>query len=146
MALSAVSGELSDQRVWLERYAHADDQAYFVIEHQGEHVGTVQLHDPQAQSFCWSSWILKNTRPSHAAMESALMFYAYAVDHLCFSVAHFDVRKGNERVWQFHERFGAVRAAESDLDYFYRLESKSIAAARERYQRFLEGSVSVVFS
>lgn len=44
--LSAVSGELAQQRAWLERYAQADDQAYFVIEYQGAPIGTVRLYDP----------------------------------------------------------------------------------------------------
>lgn len=143
--LSTVSGDLADQQAWLERYAAADDQAYFIIEHQEEPIGTVRLYDPQGDSFCWGSWILKNGRPSHAAMESALMVYAYAVDHLGFNAAHFDVRKGNERVWQFHERFGAQRTAETELDYFYQLDREAIASSRKRYQRFLEGSVSVEF-
>lgn len=78
-------------------------------------------------------------------MESALMVYAYAVDHLSFKAAHFDVRKGNERVWRFHERFGARRAAETSQDHFYQLDSQAIAAARMRYQRFLHGSVSVTY-
>ncbi len=143
--LSAVSGELAEQEGWLERYATADDQAYFIIEFQDEPIGTVRLYDPQGVSFCWGSWILKDGRPSHAAMESALMVYAYAVDYLGFKAAHFDVRKGNERVWQFHERFGARRTAETKLDYFYILDNEAIAASRERYRRFLEGSVAVVF-
>lgn len=144
--LSAVSGELAAQQAWLERYAEADDQTYFIIEYQDESIGTVRLYDPQGDSFCWGSWILKNSRPNHAAMESALMVYAYAVDHLGFAAAHFDVRKGNERVWQFHERFGAVRSAESDLDYLYRIEAPAITASRSRYQRFLADSVTVVAS
>ena len=127
------------------RHRLQDDQAYFIIEYQDAPVGTARLYDPQGESFCWGSWILHSSRPSQAAMESALMVYAYAVDHLGFTAAHFDVRKGNERVWQFHERFGAVRTAESDLDYFYQLDGKAIAASRERYRRFLDGSVSVVF-
>lgn len=143
--LSSVSGELGDQQAWLERYKQADDQVYFIIEYQGEPIGTVRLYDPQGDSFCWGSWILKNTRPSQAAMESALMVYAYAVDHLGFRTAHFDVRKGNERVWQFHERFGARRIAETELDYFYQLDDKAITASRQRYQRFLDGSVKVKF-
>lgn len=143
--LSAVSNDLADQQAWLTRYTQAEDQAYFIIEYQGEPIGTVRLYDPQGESFCWGSWILKNGRPSHAAMESALMVYAYAIDHLGFRAAHFDVRKGNERVWQFHERFGAHRVAESELDYDYRLDIEAIAVARKRYQRFLEGTVNVVF-
>lgn len=55
------------------------------------------------------------------------------------------MRKGNERVWQFHERFGAVRTAENDLYFFYLVDSKSIATSRERYRRFQEGSVSVTY-
>lgn len=143
--LSAVSGDLADQCKWLEFYAQSDNQAYFIIEFQGEAIGTIRLYDPQEESFCWGSWILKDTRPSHAAMESALMVYAYAVDHLGFKAAHFDVRKGNERVWQFHERFGARRISETEEDYFYQLDNEAIAASRQRYQRFLKGSVNVEF-
>ena len=141
--LSAVSGDLVDQQAWLAAYANAVDQAYFIIEYQGVPIGTVRLYDPQGESFCWGSWILVNTRPSHAAMESALMVYAYAVDYLGFKASHFDVRKGNDRVWQFHERFGARRVAETDDDYLYQLDINAIVESRRRYQRFLVGSVGV---
>ena len=141
--LSAVSSDLAEQQAWLERYSKAQDQAYFIIEHQNAAIGTVRLYDPQGESFSWGSWILHSSRPSHAAMESALMVYAYAVDHLGFSSAHFDVRKGNERVWQFHERFGAVRIGESELDFLYRIDSIAITASRQHYSRFLTGGVKV---
>lgn len=141
--LSSVSGDLDEQRAWLERYSKDDSQAYFIIEYQGEAIGTIRLYDPQGSSFCWVSWILINSRPNHAAMESALMVYASALDHLGFTSAHFDVRKGNERIWQFHERFGAVRVGESEEDYFYRLDHTAIDKSRQRYRRFLEDSVKV---
>lgn len=144
--LSTVSGELVEQEAWPERYAQADDQAYFVIEHQAAPIGTVRLYDPQGESFCLGSWILHSRRPSQAAMESALMVYAYAVDHLGFTAAHFDVRKGNERVRHFHERFGAVRPAETERDYLYRIDAPAIRASRIRYRRFLEGPVTVIAS
>jgi RimJ/RimL family protein N-acetyltransferase len=142
--LSAVSGELAEQQAWLARYSQANDQAYFIIEYRDEPIGTVRLYDQQGESFCWGSWILKYDCPSQAAVESTLMVYAYAVDHLGFKGAHFDVRKGNERVWQFHERFGAQRTGETELDYLYRIEATAIEASRIRYRRFLEGSVTVV--
>lgn len=50
-------------------------------------------------------------------MESALIVYAYAVDHLGFQAAHFEMRKGNESVWQFHERFGAERLSENEHEF-----------------------------
>lgn len=141
--LSAVSAELATQQAWLAAYARVDDQAYFIIEHQQQSVGTVRLYDAQGDSFCWGSWILSTTRPSHAAMESALMVYAYGLDYLGFRAAHFDVRKGNERVWAFHERFGAQRIAEGDLDYYYGINYEAINQSRYRYQRFLSKAVKV---
>ncbi|GAB1235489.1 GNAT family N-acetyltransferase [Ferrigenium sp. UT5] len=143
--LSAVSADIADQKAWLARYAQADDQAYFIIEYQGEPIGTVRLYNPLGDSFCWGSWILKDTRPGHAAMESALMVYAYGIDHLGFKGAHLDVRKGNERVWRFHERFGARRVAETAEDYLYRLDGEAIQVSRHRYRRFLDGNVQVEF-
>lgn len=114
------------------------DQAYFIIESQiGEPFGTVRLYDAQGASFCWGSWILKDGVPKVAAIESALMVYAYAIDHLGFSESHFDVRMGNEGVWRFHERFGATRVGETELDYLYRIQQSKIFEARQNYKKFL---------
>ena len=82
--LSATKNDLEAQKAWLIQYAAADDQAYFIIEFNDEPIGTVRLYDAQQDSFCWGSWILKDGRPRQAAMESALMVYAYAVNHLGF--------------------------------------------------------------
>lgn len=142
--LSYTSPDLRAQQDWLAKYAEASDQAYFIIESlAGEPFGTVRLYDPKGDSFCWGSWILKRDRPSWAAMESALMVYSYAVDHLGFHRSHFDVRKGNEKVWTFHERFGAVRVAENELDYFYELGLDAIRASLAKYRKYLPESVSV---
>ena len=141
--LSAVSADLNAQQAWLEGYASATDQAYFIIECQDEPIGTIRLYDAQEDSFCWGSWILKDGRPSHAAIESALMVYAYAVDHLGFQSAHFDVRKGNERVSKFHERFGAAIATTTELDNFYSLSHQAIRESRIRYSKFLPDGVQV---
>ena len=142
--LSATSPDLGAQRAWLREYAQVTDQAYFIIQHDDQPIGTVRLYDARDQSFCWGSWILHNRRPSHAAMESALMVYAYAIDHLGFAAAHFDVRKGNERVWQFHERFGACRTGETEHDYFYRVDLDAILKSRRRYAKFLPAGVTLV--
>lgn len=123
--LSATRNDLEAQKAWLFQYATANDQAYFIIEFNDEPIGTVRLYDAQQDSFCWGSWILKEGRPRQAAMESALMVYAYAVNHLGFKGSHFDVRKGNERVWQFHERFGAQRVKRNRTRLFLLPQSRS---------------------
>lgn len=141
--LNATANDIEAQRKWLAHYATADDQAYFIIEFNNEPVGTVRLYDAQQESFCWGSWILKDGHPRQAAMESALMVYAYAVDHLGFKACHFDVRKGNERVWQFHERFGAQRVGETELDYLYSLSLQAIRNSLLRYREFLPQGATV---
>lgn len=105
----------------------------------------MRLYDPQGDSFCWGSWILKDGAPSSAAIESALIVYAYAIDHLGFRCSHFDVRKGNESVWRFHERFGARRVGETDLDYFYEIGPDEISAATHRYRKYLPNPIEVEF-
>lgn len=142
--LSKTSPDLDTQIHWLANYAKAQDQAYFIIENAaGEAIGSVRLYDPQKDSFCWGSWILKEGAPQTAAIESALMVYAYALDHLGFRRAHFDVRKANESVWRFHERFGAERVSESEQDYFYKIDFAAIEEARRRYKKFLRDPVVV---
>lgn len=136
--LSPVSPRLADQVAWLERYRDSTDQAYFIIQSaSAEPLGTVRLYDAQGDSFCWGSWILKDQAPATAAIESALMVYAYAVDALGFRDAHFQVRRDNQRVWAFHERFGAVRTGQDTTEFRYTLDNAAIRAALHRYRRFL---------
>lgn len=142
--LSHTSQELIQQVKWLEDYAKKTDQAYFVIESSTcEQLGVVRLYDAQSDSFCWGSWILKDGAPKTAAIESALMVYSYAIDHLGFQSAHFEVRKGNENVWRFHERFGAVRVGETNNDFLYQIDQQAIYTSRLRYIKYLPTNVTV---
>lgn len=142
--LSQVLPDLQNQETWLEHYATEKDQAYFIIESmRGELLGTVRLYDQQGESFCWGSWILKDGAPRNAAIESALIVYSYAMDHLGFRASHFDVRKANESVWRFHERFGAKRIGENELDYLYSVDLETIQVARSKYRKFLPENVLI---
>ncbi len=142
--ISTTSPDMIKQIDWLDAYNTTTNQAYFIIENkEGEKIGTVRLYDQQGDSFCWGSWILKDGAPKHAAIESALMVYAYAVDYLGFKKAHFDVRKGNERVWQFHERCGAIRIGETGEDYLYKIEEDKISSLRIRYRKYLQAPLIV---
>ena len=140
--LSITSADIESQKAWLQGYCIAEDQAYFIIENEkGESLGTVRLYDPQGESFCWGSWILAANAPRTAAIESALMVYAYAIDCLGFRSAHFNVRKGNESVWQFHERFGALRTNELADEYPYIISLSAIKKSCDRYARYLPNGI-----
>lgn len=144
--LSQTSNDLDLQMAWLERYASMSDQAYFIIEDKsGNRLGTVRLYDPVKDSFCWGSWIVKEGAPPVVAIESALIVYTYALNHLDFKAAHFDVRKGNESVWKFHEKFGAARVAESEIDFDYQISNEAIRASLERYRKYLKNDLLVEY-
>ena len=142
--LSSSPNNVARQEEWLLTYRQAPDHAYFIIEDRsGEALGTVRLYDPRERSFCWGSWIIKHGAPASVAIESALMVYTYALDHLGFESAHFDVRKKNAHVWRFHERFGATRVAETDVDYLYEIAAERIRSSLTRYQKYLPSGVTI---
>jgi RimJ/RimL family protein N-acetyltransferase len=142
--LSSVGDDLEVQRRWIDAYCKRRNEAYFIIESlSGQALGTVRLYDDQGDSFCWGSWILVDGAPASAAIESALMVYAYALDHLGFRRAHFQVRRANERVWSFHERFGARRVAETDIELHYEIAGDAIRASMQRYRRYLPDGIEV---
>lgn len=72
------------------------------------------------------------------------MVYAYALDHLGFEQAHFDVRKANDKVWRFHERFGAKRVGNSGEDYLYAISNCDFRGSLGRYKRYLPHGVVVI--
>lgn len=144
MHLSSTSSDDEQQRRWIEDYKKNTSQAYFIIQNeQDESIGTVRLYDPQLDSFCWGSWIIKDGAPAYAAIESALIVYAYALDFLEFKKAHFEVRIENEKVWKFHERFGAKRVRVAEHDYYYEINEKAIIDSRKRYMKYLPNKLKV---
>lgn len=148
--LSTVDADVQKQAAWIERYRQGEGQAYFVICMKdaqggaGEAVGTVRLYNARGASFSWGSWIVADGAPAYVAIESALIVYRYALGQLGFRAAHFEVNRANRSVWNFHERFGARRIAEDDVEYRYELDHDAIEAALQRYVRFLPDPIVVL--
>ncbi len=135
--ISKTSNDVKQQESWLEKYGKDCEQVYFIIQNkERDRVGTVRLYDIQDDSFCWGSWILKAGAPSSYAIESALLVYHFAIG-LGFERAHFDVRKGNESVWKFHERFGALKTSETNEDYLYSISLEAIEQSLKKYNKYL---------
>lgn len=142
--ISATPPDRQSQIDYVTAYQRGSGAAYFIIcERDGPPLGTVRLYDPQGESFAWGSWILKADAPLFAAIESALIVYCYALDHLGFSAAHFSVRQENAKVWQFHERFGAERARSEAGQHYFHIGRAAIAASLARYRRFLPNGITV---
>ena len=143
--LSPTSPDKDAQRRWLEAYAANSSEIYFIVEANGVPVGTVRLYDQRGNSFCWGSWILSDNAPRFSAVESTLMIYHFGMMELGFAGSHFDVRKANTKVWQYHERFGAERVGETDLDYRYTISKAAVLKAFDRYADRLPQPISVIW-
>ena len=139
--LSKVTGTVDSQKEWIKNYKQGEEEKkefYFLIESKDEEkLGLVRMYDFQDESFCWGSWLIKEDAPKTTAIESALQIYEFGFYSLGFEKSHFDVRKGNDKVIAFHQRFGAKIVDEDELDYFYNFEKSDYEIIKEKYKRYL---------
>ncbi len=139
--LSNVEADPDKQIEWVRSYKLrelAGDEYYFIITSlDGESCGTVRLYDFQGDSFCWGSWLIKNGSPPSAGIESALLVYELAFYQLGFSRSHFDVRSDNVKVRAFHERMGAQRLRENELECHYTYSKITYEKIRSKYSKYL---------
>ena len=94
------------------------------------------MYDFSNDSFCWGSWLIKEGAPKTTAIESALQIYEYGFYTLGFTKSHFDVRKGNDRVNAFHQRFGAKIVGEDELNYYYDYTLGTYEQIKQKYSRY----------
>lgn len=139
--LSKVNGSLADQQQWIHSYKHRENtkkEFYFIIESKkNKSLGLVRMYDFKGCSFCWGSWLIKKNAPRTTAIESALQIYEFGFYTLEFKKSHFDVRKGNDKVIAFHQRFGAKIINEDKLNFYFDLKKEDYKSIKEKYKRYL---------
>lgn len=139
--LSKITGTVESQKEWIKKYKLREEykkEFYFVIESKDEKkLGLVRMYDFKDNSFCWGSWLIKEDAPKTTAIESALQIYEFGFYSLGFEKSHFDVRKGNDKVIAFHQRFGAEIINENEIEYFFNFEKKDYEITKEKYKRYL---------
>lgn len=134
--LSSVVADVEAQKSWIKSYKldeAAGNQYYFIIErHDGMPCGTVRIYDIQGDSFSWGSWILNENKTRYSAIESAYLIYSFGFDQLGFKKCHFDVRRENTKVISFHEKMGAYRTGETDIDILFEITPSIVASSKEK--------------
>lgn len=139
--LSKIENDLKKQQAWLNSYIKKEQKGkeyYFVIESKfKEKLGLLRIYDLQLDSFCWGSWLIKDDAPKTTAIESALQVYEFGFDELGYKKAHFDVRKGNKKVVDFHLRFGAEIVSEDELNYYFNYLVETYQQIKQKYKRYL---------
>jgi RimJ/RimL family protein N-acetyltransferase len=134
--LSSVNPDVQAQREWIRKYKVDEangSQFYFIIERlDSVPCGTVRIYDITEDSFCWGSWILNEDKTRYSAIESAFLIYQYGFDVLGFDQSHFDVRKDNQKVISFHEKMGAIKTHETDIDCFFKISKDAVSSAKQK--------------
>ena len=142
--ISQSTALVDEQAKWIKNYKDREisgQEFYFIIERNdnNEKIGTIRLYDfkENPKSFCWGSWILNAKKTRYAAIESALLVYKIAFEELGFEQSHFDVRKENIGVHNFHMRLGAEHINGNDLDNFYIYPASQYFEILKEYQKFI---------
>jgi RimJ/RimL family protein N-acetyltransferase len=139
--LSKVEPNLDAQISWIKNYKideKQNKQFYFIIENkEGLPCGSVRIYDIRNDSFCWGSWILNENKTKYAAIESALLVYEFGFKELGFNKSHFEVLKGNEKVINFHKKFGAISVSEDADNIYFEISSSAVEIAKAKFKEFL---------
>lgn len=142
--ISQSPSDVDAQRNWIRNYKSkekANKEYYFIIRRNDNNhrIGTIRLYDfkEKPKSFCWGSWILNENKTRYAAIESALLVYKLAFEELDFEQSHFDVRKDNLGVHNFHMRLGAQHIDGNDLDNFYIYSAPKYFEILNEYKKFI---------
>jgi RimJ/RimL family protein N-acetyltransferase len=141
--LSEVHGTVEDQRRWIEAYKARETalrELYYIIERKdGTCCGVVRLYDIVPDSFTWGSWILDHNKTRKAALESAVLSFSVGFDRLGLSLAHVDVRIGNDRALAIYQRLGMSELRRDDRDIYFTYPRSRFDADRAGYLTILEG-------
>ncbi|WP_205352327.1 GNAT family N-acetyltransferase [Vibrio cholerae] len=140
--LSSVANDINAQREWIKNYKNKESQKiefYFIIErNDGVPCGTVRIYDFKNDSFSWGSWILNDSKPRYAAVESAFLIYEFGFEKLGFKKSHFEVVKGNDKVSDFHLKFGAQQVDEDSDNYYYEISKSVVAENKIKFARIFK--------
>jgi RimJ/RimL family protein N-acetyltransferase len=136
--LSKTANDIEQQKRFILNYQESITDYYFLIcnwSHQP--LGTIRIYDIRDDSFCWGSWIIVKNAPAQAAIESALLIYDFSFFSLHYKKSHFDVRKENKKVIDFHMRFGATIDSEDIDNYYFKYDLNIYLKMREKYRRYI---------
>ena len=122
------------QEHWLVEYASRPDDYYFICEDAGEKPwGTIRVASVHGRAFELGSLVFFPDAPVGASVQAIFLAHRFGFERLGCELATFDVRRGNEHVWRFHEAYGARRIREDAENFYYSLDKMAFSRAWSRY-------------
>lgn len=111
---------LKKQEDYIRRYETLDKEWYFIIENKtGKKLGTYRVYDLRQESFCIGSWLMINGCTIEEVIEGDYMLRMFGFEQTKLDKIHFDVRKDNKKVINYHKLVGGRIVSEDDKNYFF---------------------------
>ncbi|MFM7853502.1 MAG: GNAT family N-acetyltransferase, partial [Flammeovirgaceae bacterium] len=133
-----------EQEAWMEGYLSrhaAGKEYYFVIcdSKSGAACGLLRLYNVQAGQCVWGSWVLIESRPSGAAIESAYLSFRFIFNSLRLASTRLRVHKRNVRALRLYMLFGFSVSENLQDEYVMVLESHTFFSQEAHWARLLSG-------
>ena len=118
--LNTTDNDLKKQEDYIRRYETLDKEWYFIIENKtGKRLGTYRIYDVRKESFCIGSWLMIDGCKIEEVIEGDYMLRMFGFKQTKLDKIHFDVRKDNKKVINYHKLVGGKIVSENDIDCFF---------------------------
>lgn len=120
--LHPISSDIEKQKEWIRSYKQRQAEGkdyYFVFSKDMEPLGLERIYDIQKDSFTHGSLVFKQSSPIGMSVLADIITREIAFEELGLQKNHFDVRKGNVNVRNYHLKYKPLFIrSDAESDYY----------------------------
>ena len=138
--LHATDNDVEKQKEWIRNYKKREKNGldyYFIHSFNGEDFSVNRIYDITEVQGTSGSWICKPGTEADKMVASMLIERDILFELLDMSLDHFDVRRGNKKVWKFHQQMGASIVGEDELNFYLDLQREVYFEKRKKFIKLL---------
>lgn len=125
---------------WLRTYKQREQEGrdyYFIYFLKDRPVGVNRIYNIFEYYGTIGSWICDPDNDPEISLATYILMFDLLFEYLQLNLTVFDVRKENKQVWKLHERIGAHKIGESDIDYYYSIDKQTYYTYRSQFVTLL---------
>lgn len=138
--IHSTDNDLDQQIRWIKEYKKREEvgREYYFIYLKGENpIGVSRISNIYEYFGLGGSWLCSPDNDPIDSMKTPFLANDICFDEIGLDYIVLDVRKANTHVWKFHEKCGAIRIGESDIDYYYYLYKDNYKRKRDKILKLL---------
>lgn len=136
--LHKTENDLKKQIEYINNYKKLSDEYYFIIENKAkEPLGTVRLYKIKDNQCTGGSWLMKNGASVQEVIEGDLLLQYCVFEILDLQHNYFDVRKGNNKVINYHKMKGAKEISQDEDNLYFVLNKTDFDKLKDYFYGLL---------